>query len=160
MRKFIVVWMMVLFSFGVKSQHVQSISKADLVALLSSRSDTIYVVNFWATWCKPCVEELPIFEKVHQDFAGKKVKVILISNDFKKQVEPKLKPFIKSKKIQSTVWWMNETDPNSWVNSVEPMWEGSLPATLIFRGSDQKRFFNEGQLSEQTILAIIQKFQQ
>ncbi len=159
MRKLIVVCTIVLCSYGVKAQKVLSITKSDLSALLSSKSDTIYVINFWATWCKPCVEELPVFEKVHQEYAGKKVKVILISNDFKKQVEPKLKPFLKSKKIQSDVWWMNETDPNVWVNIVEPMWEGSLPATLIFRGSDQKRFFNEGQLSEQTILAIIQKFQ-
>jgi len=143
--------------FIAKAQELKVINKSDLLALLNSKSDTTYVINFWATWCKPCVEELPVFEKINSDYKGKKVKVVLISNDFKKQVTPKLKPFLLEKNIQSEVWWMSETDPNVWVNMVDPNWEGSLPATLIFKGNEQKRFFHEGDLTENTLKAIINK---
>jgi thiol-disulfide isomerase/thioredoxin len=143
--------------FIAKAQELKVINKSDLLALLNSKSDTTYVINFWATWCKPCVEELPVFEKINSDYKGKKVKVVLISNDFKKQVTPKLKPFLLEKNIQSDVWWMSETDPNVWVNMVDPNWEGSLPATLIFKGNEQKRFFHEGDLTENTLKAIINK---
>jgi thiol-disulfide isomerase/thioredoxin len=143
--------------FIAKAQELKVINKSDLLALLNSKSDTTYVINFWATWCKPCVEELPVFEKINFDYKGKKVKVVLISNDFKKQVTPKLKPFLLEKNIQSEVWWMSETDPNVWVNMVDPNWEGSLPATLIFKGNEQKRFFHEGDLTENTLKAIINK---
>jgi thiol-disulfide isomerase/thioredoxin len=143
--------------FIAKAQELKVINKSDLLALLNSKSDTTYVINFWATWCKPCVEELPVFEKINSDYKGKKVKVVLISNDFKKQVTPKLKPFLLEKNIQSEVWWMSETDPNVWVNMVDPNWEGSLPATLIFKGNEQKRFFHEGYLTENTLKAIINK---
>jgi thiol-disulfide isomerase/thioredoxin len=157
MRKFITL-LLLFVSIKAFSQEIKTIGNQDLSQLLASKNDTIYVINFWATWCKPCIEELPAFENIYQEFKTQKVKVILVSNDFKKQVEPKLKPFVKEKKISSEVWWMSETDPNVWVNLVEPMWEGSLPATLIFRGSDQKRFFQEGQLTEQTIKTIINTF--
>ena len=158
--KYIFIFLVQLFVWNFTfAQEVKTINKADLAALLNTKSDTLYILNFWATWCKPCVEELPIFEQINSENQGKKVKVILLSNDFKKQVEPKLKPFLVSKKINSEVWWMSETDPNVWVNLVEPMWEGSLPATLIFRGSDNKRFFNEGELNLATLKAIIDKIQ-
>jgi thiol-disulfide isomerase/thioredoxin len=143
--------------FIAKAQELKVINKSDLVALINSKSDTVYVINFWATWCKPCIEELPVFEKINKDFTGQKVKIILISNDFKKQIKPKLKPFLLDKNIQSEVWWMSETDPNIWINLVEPNWEGSLPATLIFKGSENKRFFHEGSLTENTLNAIINK---
>ncbi len=143
--------------FVAEAQELKVIDKSDLLALLNSKSDTTYVVNFWATWCKPCIEELPVFEKISSDYKREKVKVVLISNDFKKQVTPKLKPFLLEKNIQSDVWWMSETDPNVWVNMVDPNWEGSLPATLIFKGNEQKRFFHEGDLTENTLKAIINK---
>src|SRR5690606_6809447 len=46
------------------------------------KNDSIYVINFWATWCKPCIKELPAFEKIASEYADKKVKVLLVSLDF------------------------------------------------------------------------------
>ncbi|MFT5167540.1 MAG: thiol-disulfide isomerase/thioredoxin, partial [Saprospiraceae bacterium] len=61
-----------------------------LVPLFEKQNDTTYVINFWATWCKPCVAELPYFEELHNRYKGKKVKVLLISLDFPNQIEKKL----------------------------------------------------------------------
>src|SRR6187402_3066148 len=109
--------------------------------LLKIENDTTYVINFWATWCQPCVAELPNFEKVNAAFNNRKLKVILVSLDMKKQVETALLPFIKRKKLQSEVIFMNDPDANSWISKVDENWSGAIPATVIY--NSKKRQFYE-----------------
>lgn len=109
---------------------------------LSQQNDTVYVVNFWATWCVPCVEELPYFEKITQKYKIEKVKVILVSLDFGKDINTRLLPFIARKKIKSKVIVMREPDANSWIPNVDGSWSGALPATVIYKGG-QRAFFEK-----------------
>ncbi|PJJ07184.1 AhpC/TSA family protein [Flavobacterium sp. 1] len=104
-----------------------------------SDKNTIYVVNFWATWCAPCVKELPYFEKLNSE--NKSVKVVLVSLDFKNQYETKLLPFLKNKKINSEVVFLTDKDYNSWLPIVSKDWSGSIPATLIIKNG--KKIFAE-----------------
>jgi thiol-disulfide isomerase/thioredoxin len=83
---------------------------ADLEPLLHRQSDTTYVVNFWATWCKPCVAELPFFEKLHAAYRGKPVEVILVSIDFPKQLKSKLLPFVRERNLQAQVVALADTE--------------------------------------------------
>lgn len=108
---------------------------------LKRSNDTTYVVNFWATWCQPCVEELPNFEKLTADNKNKKIKVILVSLDMKKQVESALIPFIQKNKLQSKVVHLSDPDANAWIPKVSPEWSGALPATVIY--NQQKSQFYE-----------------
>ena len=80
----------------------------DLNKRLHNGIDTIYVVNFWATWCAPCVAELPYFEKIDSVYRGQKVKVILVSTDFKKDIDSRLNSFIERKKLHSEVNFLDE----------------------------------------------------
>ena len=98
------------------------------------------VVNFWATWCAPCVKELPYFEKLNQE--NPNVKVILVSLDFEKQVESKLIPFLKKKKIISTSIYLADKDYNSWLPKIDKNLSGSIPATVIFN-QDKKIFIEQ-----------------
>ena len=50
----------------------------DLEKALVKENDTLYVINFWATWCAPCVKELPHFESYNNENSNKKIKVILV----------------------------------------------------------------------------------
>ncbi|MGA9637462.1 TlpA family protein disulfide reductase [Flavobacterium sp.] len=93
--------------------------------------NTTYVVNFWATWCAPCVKELPYFEKLNAE--NKKVKVVLVSLDFKDQYEKKLLPFLKKKAIKSQVVLLTDKEYNTWLPQVDKNWSGSIPATLIIQ---------------------------
>lgn len=104
-----------------------------------SDKNTTYVVNFWATWCAPCVKELPHFEKLNLE--NKSVKVVLISLDFKNQFESKLLPFLKNRKINSEVVFLTDKDYNSWLPTVSKDWSGSIPATLIIKNG--KKIFAE-----------------
>ncbi|TRW24017.1 TlpA family protein disulfide reductase [Flavobacterium zepuense] len=107
---------------------------------LKQKNDTTYVVNFWATWCVPCVEELPNFEKINAKYKENKVKVILVSLDMAKMVETKLLPFINQKQIKSQVLLLRDPDADSWIPKVDSTWSGAIPATLIYN-KDMRKFY-------------------
>lgn len=110
--------------------------------LRAKQNDTTYIVNFWATWCKPCVNELPYFEQLSETYKNDKVQVILVSLDFIKQLDSKLKPFVSKRKLQSQVVLLDEPNYNAWIDKVDKAWGGAIPATVIFN-NDKKyyRFF-------------------
>lgn len=110
-----------------------------LEPLLYTERDKTYLINFWAMWCLPCVEELPYI----QEYASKNpdVEVILVSMDFPKDIETKLKPFLKKKNISSKVVLLDDPDANTWINKINPNWSGAIPYTIIF--NKEKRFYYE-----------------
>jgi thiol-disulfide isomerase/thioredoxin len=144
----------------VNAQKIRMVDRHWVSAMSQNNSDTTYVINFWATWCKPCVEELPNFEKLNAAYQDKKVIVILVSCDFKKQLESRVIPFVKNKNLKSDVRFMNETDPNSWIDRVDSRFTGAIPSTLIINGAKEFRFFKEGETTyeelETTIKPLIQ----
>ncbi len=109
-----------------------------LEPILNKNNDTIYVVNFWATWCKPCIKELPAFEKLNAEYASKKVKVILVSLDFPDKLENQVIPFIEKQNIKSDVILLDDADSNSWIPKVSAEWSGAIPATIINHNGKQK----------------------
>ncbi len=128
----------------------------ELAPLLTKNNDTLYIVNFWATWCAPCVEELPAFEDLNSACAGQKVKVMLVSLDFKSKKESQLIPFLVKNNIKSKVLHLYEPDSDSWIGKVDPKWTGTIPATLLFKKN--QRLFHEGKLSANELETLIQKF--
>ncbi|MGY3792800.1 TlpA family protein disulfide reductase [uncultured Aquimarina sp.] len=93
------------------------------------------VINFWATWCKPCVAELPYFELINSRYPNKEVEVILVSLDLPNHVESKLIPFVKKQRIQSKIVLLDDPDANNWIPKVNENWSGSIPATIIYKGN-------------------------
>lgn len=113
-------------------QGLKRISKAELATILENPSDKLHVLNFWATWCGPCVSELPDFQKVILESDTSKIDFLFISLDFPSNAEQKLPPFLKKNNYNFKVVLMNETDYNSWIDLVDQDWQGSIPATLFF----------------------------
>jgi thiol-disulfide isomerase/thioredoxin len=112
----------------------------DFAPYLNYQNDTVYVINFWATWCAPCVEEIPAFEKIQQDYANNKVRIILVSLDFPGQIETRLIPFLKKYSISSEVIVLNDPDSNRWIDKVHPDWSGAIPATLVYDSKERELF--------------------
>ncbi len=121
-------------------------SLAQLEARINQSPDAIIVVNFWATWCKPCVEELPVFEKLLEQYAGQNVQVLLVSLDFKSKIETKLLPFLKENHLKSEVILFSDQAFNDWMPRIYNDWDGAIPATFVFKG--KKRGFKLGQFSD------------
>ena len=90
----------VIFLFSCSNSSNDTIEVVDFDGLYSKIDLSVektYVINFWATWCAPCVKELPYFEEVNKEFKDKNTEVILVSLDFPSQIETKLKPYLKKK---------------------------------------------------------------
>lgn len=127
-----------------------------LEEVINREDDKIYVVNFWATWCAPCVKELPYFEKLDKEYENKNVEVVLVSLDFPKKYDSKLKPFIKKHQLRSELYALNDMDSNYWIPEVEESWSGAIPATLIY--NKEKRQFYEQAFHYDELETEIQKF--
>lgn len=114
------------------------------------------VINFWATWCGPCVKELPYFEEISKTYGQNDVEVVLVSLDFPQHYESKLKPFIKKYDIKSRVIALNDPDSNNWIPKVNDNWTGSIPATLIISNSKYK--FYEQTFTKESLLYELKTF--
>jgi thiol-disulfide isomerase/thioredoxin len=138
--------LLILFSFlltlKVKAQDVKLITVNQLETRFKQGKDTIYVVNFWATWCKPCVNELPELEKFKSANQGKPIKVILVSADLKSKLESGVKPFVKAHHLTGEIYLLNEA-PGSYQERISADWSGALPGTLIVHSKTGKKKFHE-----------------
>ena len=125
------------------STPIQSIpvlpTYADLAARWQHSEDTLYIINFWATTCPPCLEEMPHFAKLESEYGDAPVKVWLVSTDDKDQLESRVLPFITKHQITPEVVLLADDNYSAWTGKVDPSWYGALPATLMLRG-DQRAF--------------------
>lgn len=131
--------------------QVRVLKKKDLQALLARQNDTLYVMNFWATWCKPCVAELPHFQAAMEKYKGQKVKFEFYSLDFASDLKTKVLPFISRRKLGGTHYLVDEPDYDTWLGLVSKDWQGAIPVTLVmgYKGKVRRfenRSFREGQL--------------
>ena len=160
MRFYLKLFMILLLSliFSCSDKINDSIEVVDFDSFYSKidlSSDDTYVINFWATWCSPCVKELPYFESVNREFSEKNVKVLLVSLDFPSQIESKLKPYLKKNKIKSNVILLDDSKMNKWVPRVSEKWDGGIPATLIVNSSNYNFYPNPFEKEE--LVSEIQK---
>lgn len=140
------------------AQDVKVIKFDELQALRQSPGDTLYVVNFWATWCKPCIKELPYFEAANAAYKDQPVKVILVSMDAAEDLEKRVKPFAQKRGLKSDLLLLDETDGNSWIDKLEPKWSGAIPATMLFNNKRGHYEFIEREMTQEELQALIEKY--
>jgi thiol-disulfide isomerase/thioredoxin len=150
------------FIFAAVSSFAQSpatVKLADLQKRINAKSDNIQIINFWATWCGPCIKELPYFEKLTSENQAD-VKVMLVSMDLDLDPNPeKVYKFVNRKNLKSEVVLLDESDPNSWINKIDKEWNGSLPATLIINQRTGQRKFIGKELHEGDLEKLIAEVQ-
>ncbi|MDX2197017.1 MAG: TlpA disulfide reductase family protein [Cytophagales bacterium] len=127
-----------------------------LKALMSNTSDTTYIINFWATWCAPCVKELPELKKIDVYCENKNCKVILISLDFAKDIE-KVSAFVTKNSLRN-VTLLDETKYHQWIDLVDPSWGGAIPATLLIKNDKNFRKFYEKSITFDEIQSQIKPY--
>lgn len=132
------LFVLLFVTFSVQAQEKVTVYDTydDFATNILIEDENIYVINFWATWCAPCIKELPYFEKLNAE--NKNVKVILVSLDSKKDLDKKLIPFIEKRKLKSKVLILADKDYNSWLSKVDADWSGAIPATLLLNGKKKQ----------------------
>ncbi len=118
---------------------------------LHKDTDSLYVINFWATWCAPCVKEIPHFEKIYDTYKDQKVKVVFVSLDHPGQIESRVLPFMERLDMQARVLLLDDPNSNRWIPKVSDKWTGSIPATVIYNRDFRafyEREFNYEELEE------------
>lgn len=141
-----VIIILLLLSTGLSKgygQNVQVIKFSSLDSIISTPSKKTRIINFWATWCRPCVAELPQFTALENKYSSQNMELLLVSFDFVEDLEKKLIPFISKKNIKSKVLLLDETDYNAFIDQVDPSWSGAIPATLMIGPNLSKRLFLE-----------------
>ncbi|QYA26118.1 TlpA family protein disulfide reductase [Gramella sp. MT6] len=129
----------------------------DFEPILNIQNDTTYVINFWATWCKPCIKELPHFKDLDSIYKDKKMKVVLVSLDFPKDVDTKLVSFVKENQIEDKVVVLLDGKYNDWIDKVSPEWSGAIPATYIFN-QDSNDLFQGAFENTSELVEVIEPF--
>ena len=125
-------------------KEIPVIDFKQLLPLLEKDNDTVYVVNFWATWCAPCIKEIPYFEQLGEKYRDQELKVLMVSLDMPNQVESKLIPYIEEHEMRNEVILLDDPRFNDWIPLVEKNWTGAIPATLVYKGDS--RVFHAGEL--------------
>lgn len=147
-----------LFAFqGLSAQAqqtVKTIQLDELQSLIAKEDGKTRVINFWATWCRPCVAEMPHFDALSS--RHKDVEVIFVSLDFADNLMSRVQPFVERKNIQSEVVLLAEDDAAAWMPQINEGWQGNIPATLIVNQKQGIREFHAKELSEAELNNLIQ----
>ncbi len=138
---------------GLSSQDIPVIDFDSFRPIIEQRNDTVYMVNFWATWCTPCVEEMPDLLRFAKDMRDSKFRLILVSLDNPDHMESRVKPFIKRFEIEERVILLDDPDANRWIPIVSGEWSGAIPATIFF--SDNFRHFHGKKIDYEGIKEIV-----
>ncbi len=139
MEKHILLLASLLFmlSNGISAQHVEVLDFPAFEKRLKRSGDTLYIYNFWATWCRPCVEELPYFTRLDSMYQGRKVKVEFVSLDLVDQMETAVKPMVSRKLAGQSVLLLNAPKYNEWIDKISLDWSGAIPISLaVHNGQD------------------------
>lgn len=140
------------------SPEVLVVKYEGLIDALDKKNDTLYVVNFWATWCMPCVKELPHFVSTLKEMSGKRVKLVLVSLDTKNDLETKLIPFLRKEQFVAQHYLLDDNGRmNEWIPRFSADWDGAIPATAFYKNGAQLHF-NSGALSEQELRSQINTY--
>ena len=141
--------------FTISAQDIPIIEFDDLQEMIERPSDQTVIYNFWATWCAPCVKELPELEGIQKTGKEHNRKVVLVSLDFVSHYEKKLLPFVKEHQLMSEVLLLDAPNYNDWIPKISEKWSGAIPATLIVNNEKNVEIFMEKKFEEEELEALL-----
>lgn len=156
MKGFLSILLLISIACSVPAQKVKKVSIGELENYIESSARPL-VVNFWATWCAPCLHELPYFQETVRRYAGKNVELVLVSMDIPRGPEKKIEDFAIKNALKGTLFWLNETNADLFCPRIDDKWDGSIPSTLFINKKTGYRKFVNRQLTAPQFSSEVQK---
>ena len=160
MKRFYFITIIFFIVANTKGQEVRSVKITEVEKIIAE-SKTPLIINMWATWCMPCIEELPYFQKEVKEHSKDSIQLLLVSLDFKEAFPSGITKFMNKRKITAPVVWLDETDADYFCPKIDAKWSGAIPATLFINNKTGYRNFVEEKISHEKlkkeIMAILEK---
>lgn len=134
--------------------QVEAIDAEDFHRVLESHHGKVIVINFWATWCIPCVQELPELNELQKRFRDKGLLVIAVSLDDQDKLEGTVRSFFE-KRAPDLISYLSKEDPSDFVGSLDPEWLGALPSSYFLNGDGEIKKGATGRLSYQRFEELV-----
>lgn len=122
---------------GVNAQDLETVKLEQLSQMIGAKSDQLRIVNFWASWCGPCIKEMPYLDEMDR---REGVKVHLVSLDFIQDKDKAQRVLVK-KGIGASAYILDEADADKYIEAISKEWSGAIPATLIIEPSGKRHFY-------------------
>ncbi|PZR22760.1 MAG: redoxin [Citrobacter freundii] len=148
-RKILLLLFSCCITIGLTAQ-TKSIRITDLEKMIAE-SKTPLIINFWATYCGPCIAEMPAFQQLADKYSSKGLKLVFVSLDMRDDYPAKVDSFVAKRKVRHQVLWLNETDADYFCPKVDQKWSGAIPATLLVNKTKGIRRFFEEEMTEQEL---------
>jgi thiol-disulfide isomerase/thioredoxin len=145
---------------GMDQIQVETIDERGFRQLVTQRNGKALFVSLWATWCEPCKEEFPDIVRLSNEVPPSEIDFVAISLDDPDEVESKVIPFLRENKITLKVYVADVKDQESFINTVNSVWSGALPATILYDGKGRRKSFLVGQQDYETFKKEIGKLRQ
>ena len=153
MKKLIKSFLLFLILTQAVNSNAQSIPVWKLTDLKSAIADAKQptIFNFWATFCKPCIAELPHFQAMANQYKSKGVNLVMVSLDLKEAYPKTVLSFVKRLKLTSSVVFLDESNADLFCPAVDSTWSGAIPASLFINPQTRYRKFYEEELSKEKL---------
>jgi len=157
MKKSVLLLLTVLLFLGQSNgQEIKKMKITELEALVN-KSDAPLIINFWASFCIPCLKEMPYFEELVKKYKDSGIRLLFVSLDLDDVYPEGLSTIIEKRKIQSPVIWLDETNADYFCPIVDKSWTGAIPATLFVNNKKGYRQFYENEFKKEALETEIKK---
>ena len=132
MKKALVI--IFLFAFNsLYSQEIKAVKTVDdLKSIQTSVKGKVVLYNFWATWCRPCVQEFPELVKLYKNYKDKDFVIVFVSMDMPEEIKGTAKPFLEKNGVDFVTYYSDFSNPEDLIDFYDKKWEGAIPSTYIY----------------------------
>lgn len=142
-----------------EAQQVKKIKMDELMAYVE-KVDHPVIINVWATWCAPCVEELPWFDRILKQQKNSDIELVLVSLDFADRYEKAIAGFLHKNPVNATLFWLDETNADYFCPLLDSSWSGNIPVSLFINNKNGFRKFFDDQVKETELETAVKEMLQ
>jgi thiol-disulfide isomerase/thioredoxin len=129
---------------GVQPATVEQLQQA-----IRAPGSKAVLVNVWATWCAPCREEFPDLMRIRKEYREWGLRLVLVSADADTAM-PAVRRFLEAEGV-TFLTYLKQGSDMPFIDGLDSLWSGALPATLLYDGAGNKKWFHEGKTSYDTL---------